>query len=499
MIYRVELTFNSTNINCSPNEWYAEYFDNRDLDGLPVFTRCDDQIDFYFGDKSPDDSVPKDNFSVRWERSEDFPESGWYRFRTFTDDGLRLYVDSVNIIDDWTARSFAEESALIELSQGTHTVSMEYVEWSHEAMAHLDWYLCPNGVSDCDLNITPQYQTSYLDQPMPADCTTVANQTIARWGCLITSLSMNMQAFNIETNPAELNQWFTDNDYYGAPCYGGIVIDTMVGILKYAGEQGILLDWNNPVTTTGAVSSIRDNYPVIMQVAGGGHWTLGVDVLSNNNVTSLGLNDPHHSYRVRAVAADPPLPPTSVLTYTTGTLRHATTVEDENIYRGTTIPFGYLKPIASDQARTPSLALSVSGAETLLIDDQGNQVGYDQVNDNYIFEIPNSFYFNPEIVPFGDELSGLLQRILYIARDAVDTYRLRIINPTNQTNIMSSTSQDYTIEISGFDEEFNRTDSTISGTVWDTQEYIIEYTPGEPIEIIPLSVENRIYLPMTIR
>ncbi|MBY8998717.1 MAG: C39 family peptidase [Candidatus Thorarchaeota archaeon] len=490
---------------CSPEKWNAEYFSNQYLQGSPALLRCDQNLDFYWGTTSPDDSIPKDNFSVRWERTVDFSESGWYRFRTFTDDGLRLYIDGELIIDDWSARSFEERSVLREISEGSHLIIMEYVEWSNEAMAHLDWYLCPDGASDCDLNITPQYQTSYLDQPMPADCTSDVNQTLARWGCLITSLSMNMQAFAINTDPAELNQWFTDNDYYLDPdndgCNGGINQYTMVGILQYAEENGVQLDWNNPVTTTAAVSAIRDNYPVIMQVSSeeDKHWTLGVDVLSNNGVLSLGLNDPHHSYKCEAVAADPPLPPTSVLTCTTGTLKHATTVEDENIYRGITVPFGYLKPLESDQARTPSLALSVSGAEILLTDDQGNQVGYDQANNSYILDIPNSFYFNPEIVPFGDELSGLLQRIIYIARDAVESYRLRVINPTNQTNILSSTSQDYTIEISGFDEAFNRTETTITGTIGDSEEYLIEYSPGKPIDVIPISVDHRIYLPMTIR
>ena len=102
-----------------------------------------------------------------------------------------------------------------------------------------------------------------------------------------------------------------------------------------------------------------------MQVAGGGHWVLAVDVISNNGVTSLGLNDPHHSCRYRVVAADPPLPPKYVLACTIGIpLRHATTVLEENTYKGTAIPFGYLKPLEPCQIRTPSLALSIANMHT---------------------------------------------------------------------------------------------------------------------------------------
>ena len=122
------------------------------------------------------------------------------------------------------------------------------VRLSGDAMAYLKWYLCPNGESDCDLNITPQYQTNYLDQPMPADCTTTSNQKLARWGCLVTSLAMNMQAFGINTKPGDLNQWLTNNDYYLDPdldgCYGGINQYTMEAIKEFAKEE-VQLDWDS--------------------------------------------------------------------------------------------------------------------------------------------------------------------------------------------------------------------------------------------------------------
>ena len=100
---------------------------------------------------------------------------------------------------------------------------------------------------------------------------------------------------------------------------------------------------------------------------------------------------------------------------------------EENTYRGTAIPFGYLKPLEPGEVRTPSLALSISGAEMLLRDGDGRSTGYDQLADTFLFGIPSSFYFNPEIVPFDDDPSGLLQRILYISRDAIGLYKLNII------------------------------------------------------------------------
>jgi PA14 domain len=137
---------------CGPNGWIAEYFNNRDLQSPPIFTQCDQKIDFYWGKQRPAANLPIDNFSVRWTRTLEFSNSGWYRFRTFTDDGVRLYIDSNKVIDIWSAQEFAESSVLKQINQGYHQIKMEYSDWDGDAMAYLKWSLCPNGAMDCDLS-----------------------------------------------------------------------------------------------------------------------------------------------------------------------------------------------------------------------------------------------------------------------------------------------------------------------------------------------------------
>ena len=62
---------------------------------------------------------------------------------------------------------------------------------------------------------------------------------------------MNMQAFGINTNPGDLNQWLTNNDYYLDPdldgCYGGIKPYSMEAINEFAKEE-VQLDWT-PIST----------------------------------------------------------------------------------------------------------------------------------------------------------------------------------------------------------------------------------------------------------
>lgn len=473
---------------CPPNRWYGQYYDNRDLQGNPVLLRCDEDINFFWGEGIPGSSVPPDNFSIRWNRTINFSETGWYRFRTFTDDGLRLYLDGEELINDWVARSFAERSTVVELDQGTHQLTMEYVEWSGDAIADLNWYLCPGGKSDCSLSITPMYQTEYLENPMPNNCTDEPNQTIARWGCAVTSVAMALQNYGVNVTPDELNEWLTnEGGYDGSPCTAYLLWDM---ILKFAAKPehgGINLKWRS---TNDAISIIREGIPVIMQVAGGGHYTLAVDVIEVNGVETLGINDPHHSWSCTAVPAS--LPPASILQCTTGPLKHATTVDEEAVYRGVSTPLKYLE--VSTEARTASLQFSIQGVEVLLTDLVGYHVGYDEITGQVVTEISNSFYYGAEIVPPGSKSTGILARTLYLPENAGGIYTLRVIGNVGNVSGLRMQSN-YEIRLFGFDEQFNSMEANVSGILEEGEivEYLVIFEPGQVLSISPLSSN---YLPI---
>jgi glucose/arabinose dehydrogenase len=119
-------------------DWLGEYFSNTTLSGSPTLTRNDAEINFDWGSGAPDPSLPTNNFSVRWTRSIAFAE-GRYRFTTTTDDGVRLYVDEVLVIDKWVAQSATSWQAEVTLTAGDHDVRMEYFEGSATAVAKLVW------------------------------------------------------------------------------------------------------------------------------------------------------------------------------------------------------------------------------------------------------------------------------------------------------------------------------------------------------------------------
>lgn len=122
----------------TPGPWRAEYFANRNLAGDPVVVRNEARIDHNWGLGSPDPRVPADSFSARWTATLQLA-GGRYRFTTETDDGVRLFINSVLVIDRWHDQIRTAYSVERDLAGGPHTIRMEYYEHTGQAFARLTW------------------------------------------------------------------------------------------------------------------------------------------------------------------------------------------------------------------------------------------------------------------------------------------------------------------------------------------------------------------------
>ena len=128
------------------DEWRARYWNNDDLDGDPVLTRDEDDLDYDWGDGSPHDRVNSNNFSARWTRDVYFAP-GTYRFVATMDDGMRVWVDDQLIIDAWYDSQAHDVVADVFLSEGKdHRIKVEYYEAGGQAVARLVWFPQPSGV-----------------------------------------------------------------------------------------------------------------------------------------------------------------------------------------------------------------------------------------------------------------------------------------------------------------------------------------------------------------
>src|SRR5215212_1599519 len=80
--------------------WTGSYFPNRDLQGIPVFTRIDPALVFNWGTNSPGPGLGSSNWSARWTTIQ-YMNAGTYRFTITADDGVRAYIDGQIILDQW--------------------------------------------------------------------------------------------------------------------------------------------------------------------------------------------------------------------------------------------------------------------------------------------------------------------------------------------------------------------------------------------------------------
>lgn len=128
------------------SSFISEYFNNTELTGSPTFTRQDPTINFDFGSGSPDPRLNPEAFSIRWTKQQFF-SSGKYKFTTRTDDGVRLYIDGVKVIDEWHGQGGDPHSAVLDLTSGNHEIKMEYFESGGGALAKLTWELTTEPVT----------------------------------------------------------------------------------------------------------------------------------------------------------------------------------------------------------------------------------------------------------------------------------------------------------------------------------------------------------------
>ena len=123
------------------------YYNGITLSGTPLLTRIDTAINFELTySKIPQvlspapGIVPDDRYSVRWTGQVQAQSSETYTFYTVSDDGIRLWVNGVQLVDDWMNQSATEKSGTIALIAGQkYNITIEYYENTGDAVTKLLW------------------------------------------------------------------------------------------------------------------------------------------------------------------------------------------------------------------------------------------------------------------------------------------------------------------------------------------------------------------------
>ena len=118
----------------------AEWYSNRTLSGTPAAKTCEAAINNTWGSNAPGvTGIPADQFSVRWTGTLTAAATRPYTFTAYTDDGIRVLVDGVRVIDSWIYQSTTQYAATVNLAAGQHTVIVEYFEANGTATARVSY------------------------------------------------------------------------------------------------------------------------------------------------------------------------------------------------------------------------------------------------------------------------------------------------------------------------------------------------------------------------
>jgi hypothetical protein len=123
-------------------DWKGEYYSNPTLSGTPFLVINERTLDFNWGYGAPATGMPSDGFSARWTRTVNL-EAGVYRLYAQADDGVRLWVDEVLLMDHWVETAVQTYSVEQPLSTANHNIRVEYFEKTGGAVIKVWWELLP--------------------------------------------------------------------------------------------------------------------------------------------------------------------------------------------------------------------------------------------------------------------------------------------------------------------------------------------------------------------
>ena len=119
---------------------FGEYYANNKLEGKPLFTRIDDNIDFYWEAGSPDPRMPVDNFGIRWTTFLKVPQTGDYEIGGWSMPSFKIYCDDKEILGGNNEHSAFHSSKELKLEVGKrYKLVFDYRNYHGDGDARLLW------------------------------------------------------------------------------------------------------------------------------------------------------------------------------------------------------------------------------------------------------------------------------------------------------------------------------------------------------------------------
>ena len=132
----------------------VRFFNDMTLSGPPVLERVDSVVAANWRDLPPAPGVNANRWSARWTGTITPPVTGEYTFSLTSDDGSRLTVDGVRVIDNWRDQAPTTQTGKVTLGAGQAvSIEVDFYQNAGRDSISLGWRL-PGGPSLLDEAVT---------------------------------------------------------------------------------------------------------------------------------------------------------------------------------------------------------------------------------------------------------------------------------------------------------------------------------------------------------
>jgi len=132
----LQTTMNDAKVDGLKGEYFTELVPNN----KPVLTRIDNQLDFNWTLFSPTPLLSADNYAVRWTGKLKAPATGKYKIGLDGNDGYRLYLNNVLLIDNWRKQTYSTQlTDFVFEKDKQYDIRVEFYESAGNAHIKLIW------------------------------------------------------------------------------------------------------------------------------------------------------------------------------------------------------------------------------------------------------------------------------------------------------------------------------------------------------------------------
>lgn len=126
--------------------WVGQFYPNPDFQGSPALATFPQGLNVNWGTLPPTDGsgntipgIPNENYSARFVATVQF-SAGFYEFVATFDDGVRIYIDGLLVLDRFNNTGLSTATQLLNLPGGVNTIIVEYVNRSGPGLLQVGWF-----------------------------------------------------------------------------------------------------------------------------------------------------------------------------------------------------------------------------------------------------------------------------------------------------------------------------------------------------------------------